>query len=295
MGAANVIPGVSGGTIAFITGIYETLIHSLRSFDLAALGLLARFRVREFADHVDLRFLAALLTGVGLSILSLAKLLEYLFATHPVLLWAFFFGLILASVFFVARAVSRWSAGPVVLLVLGAGIAAAIALLKPASPNASLLYMVLSGAVAISSMIIPGLSGSFVLMLMGNYMLVLGAISEMDLGILLPFGVGCVAGLLLFARLLDWVFRNHHDAAVALVTGFIFGSLMIIWPWKREIYLRDGTGEFLLRKGERIIQGYDWFLPSRLGGETLGALALAAAGIMLVVIMERAAAGKSET
>jgi putative membrane protein len=241
------------------------------------------------AVHVDLAFLAARGLGVVVSVVSLARLLEYLFVAHPVLLWAFFFGLILASIYYVAKTVQRWSAGPVILLLFGAAVAVGIALVRPASQNDHPGYMLVCGVVAISSMIIPGISGSFVLVLLGNYLLVLGAISDLNLAVLVPFGVGCVVGILALSHLLAWVFARYHDAAVGLITGFILGSLLLIWPWKHEVVLLDATGQPVLRKGESVIAGYDWFLPSGLTGEVLAAAGLMVMGVVLVVLMERAA------
>ncbi len=301
MGAANVIPGVSGGTIAFITGIYERLINALKSLDLTAVKLLLRFDLLGFARHVDLYFLGWLMAGVMISILTLAKLLEFLFEKHPVYIWAFFFGLILASIYFVGKMVKQWTTGPVVALVAGVAIAVAIALLTPASENQGFLYLIICGVVAVSSMIVPGLSGSFVLLLMGNYMLIIGSISSCTsalkeiklteeamaaIKIMIPVGIGCVVGLVAFSHVLSWVFRKYHDIAVALMSGFVAGSLLIIWPWKNEVYVKDTAGELILRKGEKVIGGYDWYLPV-MGGETILAVALMAAGMAIVYGLEK--------
>ena len=244
MGAANVIPGVSGGTVAFITGIFETLINALKSFDLEGIQLLMKFRIKDFWAHINGNFLLPLALGVVISVASLAKLLGYLFDNHPVLIWALFFGLILASVYYVGKTVGRWSLGPIFTLLVGLGIAVTIALLKPASENTGLVYLVLCGVVGVCSMIIPGLSGSFVLILMGNYRLILDALSDLvsagtslDFGamaspmrIFIPVLVGLVVGLVAFSHFISWLFRRFRDLAVALLTGFVAGSLMIIWP-----------------------------------------------------------------
>ncbi len=299
MGAANVIPGVSGGTIAFVTGIYESLIASLKSFDHHALAHLLKFRLAKFADHVNLRFLAPLLLGVAISVLTLAKVLLWLFDKHPVLTWSFFFGLIVASVLIVGRSIKRWSPGVVVALLAGTAIATGVALTTPAQENGNFLYLVLCGAVAFSSMIVPGLSGSFVLVLMGNYFLVLNgisdftsalnpfdpsAIAEVFLAILLPVGIGVAIGFVSFSHLLDWLFKHFHDATVALLTGFILGSLLIIWPWKKEIT------ESVAGKSKTV--GYEW-LPAPLDQPlTYAAFAVIAAGFLAVWLIERAGADK---
>ncbi len=306
MGAANVIPGVSGGTIAFITGIYERLIEALKSCDHRAIGHLLRFRIAAFAKHVDLGFLAALGAGVAVSILTFAQVLEFMFAKHPVAIWSFFFGLIVASVYAVGKMVKSWRGRPIAAGIVGAAVAMAIALLSPASESSDFFYLVLCGVVAVCSMIVPGLSGSFVLLLMGNYMLVIGSISDVTsalkemtvsddavaaVKLMIPVGIGCVVGLVALSHVLSWVFRKHHDVAVALMTGFIAGSLLIIWPWKNERHLVDGAGEAVMRKGEPIITGYDWFLPGA-NAETLTGIALMAAGIVAVLAMEKLGAAK---
>ena len=236
MGAANVIPGVSGGTMALLTGIFERLINAIKSFDLEALRLLMRFKLRAFMDHVDATFLSAIGIGVVASILTFARLLEYLFEHYALHVWSFFFGLILASVYFVGKKIEKIRRSVVLLFLLGAVIAAAIAFMEPAEENASVAYLLLCGAIAMCSMILPGLSGSYVLLLMGNYQLVMiKAVSNFDLAVLIPVGIGAAAGLAVFARLLSWVFKRFHDQTIALLTGFIFGSLAIIWPWKDAV------------------------------------------------------------
>ena len=232
MGAANVIPGVSGGTVALIAGIYQRLIDALRSFDAIALRL-ARARLwRDLAVKVDLPFLIPLGLGVLVSLVSLARLLSWLLERFPVETWAYFFGLILGSVWFVGVTVRRWSLGSVVTFMIGLVVAAGIALLPPAQPNPHPLYLMLCGVAAIVSMILPGLSGSYVMLLLGNYKLVLDAINDVQVVVLAWVGFGAVVGLLTFARVISWLFRRHRDLTVALLTGFILGSLLIIWPWK---------------------------------------------------------------
>ena len=302
MGAANVIPGVSGGTIAFVTGIYETLIASLKSFDHHALGHLLKFRFGKFAEHVNLKFLAPLLIGAVISILTLAKLLLWLFQNHEILTWAFFFGLIVASVLVVGRSVKKWGPSVFVALLLGTAIAVFISFAKPAQENDAFLFLILCGAVAFSSMIIPGLSGSFVLLLMGNYSLVLTGISEFTTalkafdtaaiwevfgGIILPIGIGVAIGFVAFSHLLHWLFKRLHDQTVALLTGFILGSLLIIWPWKMP--------HVELIAGKEKTVGYDW-LPAPLGEPvTYAAFGLMLAGFLCVWLLEKAGAEKPQS
>lgn len=301
MGAANVIPGVSGGTVAFITGIFETLVNALKSFDASALQLLINGRLREFWAHIHGNFLLPLGVGVLVSAVSLAKLLTYLFEHHPILIWAFFFGLILASAYYVGRTVERWRAGPIIALIVGLAIAVSFALIKPTEENPATGYLILCGVVGICSMIIPGLSGSFVLILMGNYMLILDSVRELadaaasldfaamtgPLKIFVPVAIGAAFGLLAFSHLVSWLFRKFRNIAVALLTGFVAGSLLIIWPWKTPIHAMAANGEPLLRSsGKQIVEGYEWFLPSLANGQTWAAIGLIVLGAVVVILME---------
>ena len=284
MGAANVIPGVSGGTMALITGIYERLINAIKSADVKALKLVLARQFSDFWEYVDGTFLSAVLAGVAISIVSLAKVLEFLLHSHERLTMAFFFGLILASVYFVGKTVTRWTPGVLAMLALGTLIAVAIALLAPATENASFFYVFLCGIVAICSMILPGLSGSFVLILMGNYALILGAIGRAEMSILLPLILGCGFGLIVFSHLLSWVFKHYHNQTLALMTGFIVGSLAIIWPWKHTLT------ETLVREGKapkEVVTGYDWFVPALSEPANGIALVLAIAGALSIWAMEK--------
>jgi len=291
MGAANVIPGVSGGTIALITGIYERLINAIKAFDHHVLSSVLKGKIKEAWVAVDGTFLAAVLAGVAISIVSLAKLLEFLLESHELLTMAFFFGLILLSVYFVGKTVKHWNISSIVMLLLGTAIAVAIALLAPATENASFFYVFLCGIVAICSMILPGLSGSFILIIMGNYALILGAIGSADFGILLPLLLGCVVGLIAFSHFLSWVFKHFHDQTIALMTGFILGSLAIIWPWKHtltETLQRDG------KPPKEVVTGYDWYFPALTDSTTWIALLLITAGAIAIYLMERFAGGNEE-
>ncbi len=285
MGAANVIPGVSGGTMALLTGIFEKLINTIKSFDLMAVRLACRFRFKELFEHVDLKFLSAIGIGVVVSILSFARLLEYLFEHHALHVWAFFFGLILASVYFVGKKIEQRSASVIVLFLLGTAGAGAIAFLEPAAENASIPYLLVCGAIAMCSMILPGLSGSYVLLLMGNYQLVMiKAVAGFDLAVLIPVGIGAVAGLAAFARLLSWIFKKYHDQTIALLTGFIFGSLSILWPWKEAIIQTFQKGDEIKEK----VVGYNYALPE-LTLETAIAAGIMIAGIVAIILVETAA------
>ena len=290
MGAANVVPGVSGGTIALITGIYERLIDALKSFDAEALKLGLGFKIGALWKKVDGLFLTALMLGVGVSIITLAQVLEYEFKNHPKLIWSVFFGLIAASTPSVGKAVKRWSADVLTVLFIGAAIAVSMAFLTPASENKDFVYLMLCGVAAMCSMIIPGLSGSFVLLLMGNYRLVLSSVNALTSGdlsvvfsVILPVGIGALVGLLVLSRFLSWLFREHHDRAIGTITGFVAGSLVIIWPWKDKVLetieKKDGP--------EDKIVGYEnWHVPDLSTGGAWLQLGAVALGIILILVTE---------
>ncbi|MGK7394502.1 MAG: DUF368 domain-containing protein [Candidatus Cyclobacteriaceae bacterium M3_2C_046] len=287
MGAANVIPGVSGGTIAFITNIYEELINSLKALDGKAIQLFFKLKIPDLFKHINFSFLLALFAGIGISIVSLGKLLDFLFNNYPVQVWAFFFGLILASVFFVGRKIYRWNLGTILMLLVGTGIALSISFLKPASENANFIYLLICGVVAMSSMLLPGLSGSFVLILMGNYQLIfLKAVPDFNLAILLPVALGSIIGLALLSRAISFILDKFRDGTIALLTGFILGSLLIIWPWKNEIYLQDQVGNFILKDGEKIVLSYERYFPELSNYATLIAIGLIIVGILSVWFIE---------
>lgn len=296
MGAANVIPGVSGGTVAFVSGIYERLITAIKSCDQVAFRLLCKGQWRELAARIDFAFLAALSAGVAVGILTLAQVLKVLFAVYPIGVWAFFFGLILASIFFVGRQIKQWSPMVVVCLVLGIAIAVGISLLSPASQNKQPWYLFLCGIAGMASMIVPGISGSFVLLLMGNYQLIMiESISELASGnlavlrILIPVGLGAIVGLLALSHFLSWIFRSFHNEAIGLLTGFVAGSLLVIWPWKVPVMQTFAVGETVKDK----VIGYVWNLPDVSFG-TLCAVVLMIAGAALVWLLERAGAVRPE-
>ncbi len=290
MGAANVIPGVSGGTMALLTGIFEPLIHAIKSFDLLALKLLMSGKIKEAAAHVNLGFLIPVGIGMVVSILSLARLLEYLFEYYSVFVWAFFFGLILASVYFVGKRIKKITAPVLLLFAGGSALAAAIAFMEPAAENASIPYLLLCGAIAMCSMILPGLSGSYILLLMGNYQLVMiEAVNDLNMTVLLPVAAGAGLGLLLFAHFLSWIFKRFHDQTVALLTGFIFGSLAVLWPWKEAVTETFRDGDAIKEK----VTGYLYSLPE-FNLETGLAVSIMIIGILAIIAVETAAAGKEK-
>jgi putative membrane protein len=290
IGTANVIPGVSGATIAVITGVFERLINAIKSCDITAAKHLFSGRFKAFSKHIDLAFLAPLMLGVVVAILSLARLLEYLFSDYPVYIWSYFFGLILPSVYYVGRTVTKWTPTNIILGIGGTAFAISLAFLHSAVENSHPLYVFLCGMVAICSMILPGVSGSFVLILMGNYrLIVMEAINNRDMALLLPFLVGCGIGLVAFSHLLSWILKRFKNQTIATLTGFVLGSLATIWPWKSEIHMQDELGNQILKDGEPIISGYQSFMPDSLSSEVLIALAFMGLGIASIWIIERMA------
>lgn len=289
MGVANVIPGVSGGTIALLTGIFERLINALKSFDVEAVRLLLKFKFREFAQHVDFGFLLSVFLGVGVSIISVAKLLEFLFQSYPVYVWSFFFGLILVSVWFVGKSIGKIDVAAAVSFVVGAAVAFGLSVMNPATENTAFWYLIICGAVAVCSMILPGLSGSFVLILMGNYQLIMiYAVSHFDMKIIIPVAIGVVVGLLAFSHFLSWLLSRYARQTMAVLTGFIFGSLGTIWPWKNPVYLMQDGAE-VLKNGKPIIQSYQMYFPQEFSAEVAIAIVLMAAGMAALWALERSA------
>lgn len=235
MGAADVVPGVSGGTIAFITGIYEELIHSIRSIDLKAIKLFFTGKWKSFWIHVNGNFLLSVFIGIFISVVSLARLLEYLLHEYPVHIWSFFFGLILVSSYVVARKIKHWDYPIMVALVVGIGAAFYVTSVTPAQTPDDAWFVILSGALGSCAMILPGISGSFILLLLGKYEFALEAVNNVDIGNLLLLGAGALVGIISFAKLLSWLFKKYHNATIAVLAGFMIGSLNKIWPWKETI------------------------------------------------------------
>ncbi len=280
MGAADAVPGVSGGTIAFITGIYEELIHSLRQFDLDALRLLLRRGPVAAWRHVNGTFLLVLLGGILLSLLSLSRLVLFLLDAYPELLWAFFFGLIVASTWSLCRSIHAWHSHVLVSFATGAVLAFAVTRLAPSPLEASPPAFFFSGMIAICAMILPGISGSFILLLLGMYAPVMLAIQHLELGVLGLFGAGAVIGLLAFARVLDWAFSHHRTTTLALLGGVLLGSLNKVWPWKYTTAYTIGkhggeiplAQENVLPGSSQGLTGQEPYLLAALGLMLLGAL-----------------------
>jgi putative membrane protein len=287
MGAADVVPGVSGGTIAFISGIYEELISSINTINPSLFQVVRKEGLKSAWNKINGNFLLALFLGIFISVFSLAKFLSWLLDNKPVLLWSFFFGLVLASIFFVGKEITRWTLGTVVILLFGAALAYFITEL-PASDNIdSLPYLFMSGALAICAMILPGISGAFILVLLGSYKTILDAVHERDIKIILTVGLGAILGLLSFARLLKWMFNHYKNLTLALLTGFILGSLNKIWPWKKVLETKTFGDKTIVVDDINV-----W--PSAFEGDNqlILAIILAIIGFSLIFILERVASKK---
>lgn len=289
MGAADVVPGVSGGTVAFITGIYDELLRSIASVP-AAVMLFLRGRIVEAWKAANATFLLVLLLGIMTSVISLARLITYLLVEHPIPVWSFFFGLILVSTHLVVREIQRWNWSRVLNLLLGAAFAYWITVASPLQWGHDPLSLFFAGAIAICAMILPGISGSFILVLMGLYSYVLTAVKGLDLMVLLVFASGCVVGLVSFAGILRWLLTHWRDLTLAFLTGLMIGSLNKIWPWKETLTWRTNSQG----QQEPLLQSNLW--PdqfAQINGQDpqlLWAIGLAAAGVALVLGLEWLAA-----
>ncbi|MBT8293458.1 MAG: DUF368 domain-containing protein [Eudoraea sp.] len=284
MGAADVVPGVSGGTIAFISGIYEELITSINGISFSKYKVLREEGFKSFWRAINGNFLLALFSGIFISVFSLAKMISWLLVNQPILLWSFFFGLVFASIFFIARDIESWNLGIVTAFVLGAAIAYYITTLPPSENTHSLLYLFLSGALAVCAMILPGISGAFILVLLGSYKTILDAVHERELYTIATVALGAVFGLLSFARLLKWMFQNYKNSTLALLTGFILGSLNKIWPWKRVLETKI-FGKKVIPINEENISPFNFEGDNQL----LFAILLALLGFCVIFILERLA------
>lgn len=244
MGAADAVPGVSGGTIALISGIYEELISTISNVNISLIKTFRQDGFKTFWKALNGNFILALLIGILTSFASFMRLAKYLIEEHPVLIWSFFFGLIIASIFFVGKQIKKWSLATIISLIIGAFAAYYVTTLPSMASNSNPLFLFLAGAIAICAMILPGISGSFILVILGAYKTLSDAIHDWDFKRIAIFGVGAVVGLLSFSRVLKWLFKHYHNTTLALLTGFIVGSLNKIWPWKKSIMvLNDTTGQ----------------------------------------------------
>ncbi len=289
MGAADVVPGVSGGTIAFISGIYEELLQSISNININLLKTLKKEGVKAAWKQLNGNFLLALFSGIFISILSLAKVISWLLENHPILVWSFFFGLVLASVIYIGKQIKKWNALSVGLLVLATIVAYTITTLPPlVSESSSNSFLFLSGAIAVCAMILPGISGSFILVLLGAYKPILNAVSSRDIVAITIVALGAVVGLLSFSRILKWLFANYKNYTLAALTGFIIGSLNKIWPWKKVLTYRTNSHGEKEPFNELSISPFSFDGDSQL----IYAIILSIVGFSLIILLEKLAVKK---
>ena len=281
MGAADVVPGVSGGTIAFIAGIYDELINSIKSINMHSLKLLFTGKIAAFWKAVNGNFLFALLLGIAISVFSLAKLITYLLLNEPVLVWSFFFGLVLASTWFVTKDIKGWNWKTVAGFVGGAVIAYYITVATPAETSTNLMFIFLCGAIAICAMILPGISGSFILVLLGKYFYVMEAVKTLDLVVLGVFAFGAALGITSFSRVLSYALKNFRNRTLSVLSGFMLGSLNKVWPWKEV--------EKLVSDGHEVMIEHN-IAPNT---EVAEAVVLMLIGFILVYVLEKISAKKA--
>lgn len=278
MGAADVVPGVSGGTIAFIAGIYEELIDSIKSINASSLKLLFTGKIGVFWQTINGSFLLSIVAGIGISIFSLAKLITYLLVYHPILVWAFFFGLIVASTWFVSKDIRRWNWKTVLSFIAGAVAAYYVTVATPAETPTNLFFIFLCGAIAICAMILPGISGSFILVLLGKYFYIMEAVKTLNIPVMLVFMVGAALGITSFSRILSYALRKFHDVTIAVLGGFMLGSLNKVWPWKKVLETYTDSHGVL----KPLVETNIW--PDHLVGEAAGLMLL---GFFLVYFLEK--------
>lgn len=300
MGAADVVPGVSGGTIAFISGIYQELIDSINNVNLSVLKTLKKEGLKAAWQQVNGSFLLALLTGIGISILTFSKVITHLLETQPILVWSFFFGLIIASIALIWKETSNWKIVDILALIIGIALSYYITIARPVSSPDSYWYLFLSGFIAIIAMILPGISGAFILLLMGSYETVIGTINQFRDGLvnfntevlgqailkLVVFAIGAIIGLKSFSKVLHWMFEKHKNTTLALLIGFMAGSLNKVWPWKQVLETRINS------HGEVVPYIDKSILPQNFDGQPqiLTAIILAIIGFIVIFGMEKLAA-----
>ena len=281
MGAADVVPGVSGGTIAFIAGIYDELINSIKSINMHSLKLLFTGKIAAFWKAVNGNFLFALLLGIAISVFSLAKLITYLLLNEPVLVWSFFFGLVLASTWFVTKDIKGWNWKTVAGFVGGAVIAYYITVATPAETSTNLMFIFICGAIAFCAMILPGICGSFILVLLGKYFYVMEAVKTLDLVVLGVFAFGAALGITSFSRVLSYALKNFRNITLSVLSGFMLGSLNKVWPWKEV--------EKLVSDGHEVMIEHN-IAPNT---EVAEAVVLMLIGFILVYVLEKISAKKA--
>ena len=294
MGAADVIPGVSGGTIAFMTGIYEELVGSINAINTTAMKLLFSGKFKEFWKHINGNFLLSLIAGILVSILSLAKLMTYLLEHHPVQTWAFFFGLIVASSIFILKDIKGWKFRDIVMLAIGIVTGAVVCTLSPTETPDGLWFIFLCGAIAICAMILPGISGSFILLILGKYEYMMGTVAKivsgdgvpMDFVILIIFAAGALAGIIAFSKFLQWLLAGYHRPTLLALAGFIIGSLVKVWPWSDMVTVAASQYPEIAEMTAPVWKELSAQYAGMIDYHIAGAVCFALIGFLLVTVIE---------
>ncbi len=309
MGAANKVPGVSGGVVAFVAGFYEEFIYSLQRINKTAFKLLFNGRFKSFFRYVNGKFLGLLFFGMIVSYFSVSKILDYLIVHYELYVWSTFFGMILGSIYYISKDFEDWNTKTILALILGAAAGLSISFLDPATENDNLFFVFFCGIISVSGMTLPGFSGSFILILLGNYVLLLvdavnalfdtlydiaggnfeflqNAVRIRLLKVLAVFTLGSVTGLVTFSHILNYILKHYKNITLATIVGFIIGSLGVVWPWKKTLYKKNSDGAFILDStGKQIVANYERYLPE-FNTETYMAIAYIVLGILIVLALE---------
>jgi putative membrane protein len=289
MGVADLVPGVSGGTIAFITVIYDELLYSLNSIDRESLRLLSKLRIREFWTKINGNFLATLFAGILTSLIFLGKTITHLLGHHAILTWSFFFGFILISAPLVLREIRKWNLALVMTFLLGIGITYSLTLIPPSHLPEGFFFIFAAGAMAVCGLLLPGISGSFILLIIGKYQYLINSLISVNVTLILAFIAGCVIGLLIFSRLLRWMLRNYRSASIALLSGLMLGSLNKVWPWREVLeYVTNSKGEQVPAFDKSILP-WHYFATTGKDPQVFQAILMMALSVFLVVLVEKIA------
>jgi len=309
MGGANKVPGVSGGMVAFVLGFYEELIYTFRKINLNALKLLLRGRFKSFAVYTNIEFLVLVMFGSAFSYFSISLVLDYFIKNYELYVWAWFFGLIIGSIYYISKDFKNWNVSNIISLIIGASIGIVISFLTPAKENDNLWFVFFCGIIGVSGMTLPGLSGSFILILLGNYVLLLvdsvnvfgNVMGQLLIGntdvlkdpikirylkIMASFTAGSIFGLVSLSHILGYVLKKWNAIVTAIIIGFITGSLGIVWPWKKTIYKTENGNYLLDTKGNKIIENYQRYIPELETSQTWIAIGFILLGILLILIID---------
>lgn len=293
MGAADVVPGVSGGTIAFISGIYEELIESIKSINFYSFQILFKQGIPAFWKQINGTFLVVLLSGIAVSMVTLAKIISFALHEYPIIIWSFFFGMILSSTWFVAKKITKVDLPVAIAFMVGTSVAYYITIATPTQTPETWWFLFFSGVIAICAMILPGISGSFILLLMGKYHSILNAVKTFDIKTIVVFALGCGFGIITFAQLVSWLLRKFHNATLALLTGFMVGSLNKVWPWKVVTEYRKNSKGEMVPFLERSVTVREFEMVTGNSGTLFYALLFMVIGLMLVIFLEKLASQKT--